>query len=236
MFLLTGWSVRAQLENKPQTAPKTKKDWSKVSLTNRAADHLMMQFGYAGWSSRPDTINTQGFSRTFNMYLLFDFPFKSNPRLSVAIGAGVGTDNIFFENTTIDLINERQARFTRDTITDYKKYKLQTGYAEIPLELRFSTKPENMNSGFKAAIGVKVGTLLDAKTKAKVDQDALGRGGYLYKEKDKQFFNSTRLVGTIRIGWGNISAFGTYTITDFFKEGDGPTVKPYSIGLCLSGL
>jgi hypothetical protein len=171
------------------------------------------------------------------MYFLFDFPFKSNPKLSVAIGPGIGSDNIFFENTTIDIKNNRQVEFNRDTITQYKKYKMNLGYLEVPIELRYSSNPSNMNSGFKAAIGAKVGTIIDAKTKAKVDRDADGNSGYTYKVKDKQFFNSYRLAGTLRLGYGNFTAFGTYTLTEMFKEGQGPLgIRPWTIGLTLSGL
>jgi hypothetical protein len=171
------------------------------------------------------------------MYFLFDFPFKSNPKLSVAIGPGIGTDNIYFDNTTIDLKNRREIEFNRDTINQYKKYKLQTGYLEVPLEFRYSSKPSNMNSGFKAALGVKVGTIIEAKTKAKVDRDAEGDGGYSYKVKDKEFFNSYRLAGTLRLGYGNFTVFGTYTLTEVFKEGRGPLgIRPWTIGLTLSGL
>jgi hypothetical protein len=197
----------------------------------------MIQFGYTGWAGAPDTAKPSGFSRTFNMYFLFDFPFKSNPKLSVAIGPGIGTDNIFFDNTTIDLKNRRQIEFNRDTVTSYKKYKLQTGYLEAPIEFRYSSNPSNMNSGFKAAIGVKVGTIIEAKTKAKVDKDAAGEGGYVYKVKDKQFFNSYRMVGTMRVGYGNFTVFGTYTLSEMFKEGQGPLgIRPWTIGLTLSGL
>jgi hypothetical protein len=67
-------------------------------------------------------------------------------------------------------------------------------------------------------------------------ENATGTGGYFTKEKDKRYFNTTRFALTGRIGWGNISAFGTYTITDFFKEGQGPVVRPFSVGLAISGL
>jgi len=214
-----------------------KKDWSKVNLGNRAADHFMISFGYLGWAGRPDTINTKGFSRTFNAALLFDFPFKTNPHLSAAIGLGVGTDNMFFEHTTINLINRQQIQFNADTANKYKKYKLATGYIEAPVELRFASNPENMNTGFKFALGVKVGALLDAHTKAKVDLDTDGFGGYVTKDKDKKFFNGTRFSGTARIGYGHFSVFGTYQINNFFKDGVGPAgIHPYSIGLTLSGL
>jgi hypothetical protein len=168
---------------------------------------------------------------------LFDFPFKTNPKISVALGPGIGTDNIFFEKTNIDIKNRTQAKFLRDTITQYKKYKLQTGYLELPVELRYSSNPENMNKSFKFAIGAKVGTAIEAKTKAKIDLDANGDGGYISKVKDKKFFNGTRLAAIGRIGYGNISVFGSYTFTEFFKEGSGPQgIRPYTIGLSLSGL
>jgi hypothetical protein len=216
-------------------APKIKPDYSKLDLSKRASDHFMLQFGMAGWG-KPDDITTKGFSRTFNGYFLFDFPFKSNPKLSVALGPGVGTDNIFFDKTTVDLNDRNGVKFLRDTITRYKKHKLVTGYVEAPIELRYSTNPENMNKGWKFAFGAKIGTLIDAKMKSKIDLDATGTGGYFTKEKDRRYINSTRFALIGRVGLGNFSVFGSYTVTDFFKEGLGPSVRPYSFGVVLSGL
>lgn len=216
---------------------KTPVDWTKVDLSKRTADHFMIQYGLAGWSGGPDNIKPQGFSRSFNMHFLFDFPFKTNPKLSVGIGPGIGTDNIFFENSTINIRNRNQALFVRDTITKYKKYKLQTAYLELPVELRYSSNPANMNKSFKFAVGAKIGTLVTAKTKAKVDLDQAGDGGYITKTNAKRHFNGTRLVGTMRVGLGNVSLFGTYTVTELFKEGFGPAgIRPYTIGLTISGL
>ncbi len=231
VFLMIGNVVMGQTEEK-----KKKKDWSKVDLSRRSADHFMIQIGMYDWASKPDSIKTKGVGRTFNAYVLFDFPFKSNPKISVAIGAGVGTDNIYFSQTTINIQNRGQATFKRDTINKYKKYKMAVGYIELPVELRFSSSPEDMNKGFKFAIGAKLGGLLDAKTKAKVDLDADAFGGYVEKVKDKKFFNGTRLAATARIGYGHFSVFSTYTITEFFKEFQGPSVKPWSLGLTISGL
>ena len=215
---------------------KKKKDWTKVDLSRRSADHFMLQIGMYNWASAPDSINTKGVGRTFNAYLLFDFPFKTNPKISVAIGAGVGTDNIYFDETDINIKNRARATFTRDTINQYKKYKMAMGFLEIPVELRISGNPENMNKGFKFAIGAKLGTMLDAHTKAKVDLDADGDGGYVEKIKSKLLFNGTRLSATARMGYGHFSVFGTYTVTEFFKEFQGPSVKPWSLGITLSGL
>ncbi len=204
-------------------------------LSRRAADHFMIQLGYNGWAGSPDSLRTGGLSRTFNMYFMFDFPFKSDPRFSAAIGAGLGTDNMFFKETTVDL-RKYPLNFAHDTVSSYKKYKIATGYLEVPVELRFASNPTSYNKAFKVALGVKVGTMIDAHTKAKITRDREGYGGYTQKIKDKRNFNTTRLAGTLRVGYGVFSIFGTYQFNEFIREGAGPNVKPYSIGLTISGL
>ena len=94
-------------------APKPrKKDWSKVNLANRPNDHFMLQVGYLGWASRPDTINTKGIPRSFNMYFMFDFPFKTSPRFSVGLGVGLGTDNMYFDKMTVDIAGRNSSQLT----------------------------------------------------------------------------------------------------------------------------
>ena len=46
--------------------PVVKKDWSKVDLSTRPADHFMIQYGSDSWTGRPDSVRTGGFSRHFN--------------------------------------------------------------------------------------------------------------------------------------------------------------------------
>jgi hypothetical protein len=43
-------------------------------------------------------------------------------------------------------------------------------------------------------------------------------------------------MGTARIGYGILSIFGSYQINNFLKDGAGPDMKLYQIGLTLSGL
>lgn len=203
-------------------------------------DHFMLQVGYLMWDGKPDSINTSGLPRTFNAYFLFDFPFKTNPHFSAAIGAGIATDNMYFDNTNIGLKDNTPTisfRNMGDT-SSFKKYKLTTAYAEAPAELRFSSKPDDNRRSFKVAVGAKAGFLLSAHTKGKNLQDRNGNtvNSYIQKEKDKEFINKTRLSGTARVGFGHFSLFGSYSFTSLFKEGMGPTIRPVTIGLTLSGL
>jgi hypothetical protein len=203
-------------------------------------DHLLLQLGYTQWKGKPDSIKTSGFSRTFNMYFMFAFPFKTNPHLSVALGPGIATDHIFFEDTYIGLKDATETLAFKNVgdTTHFEKYKLSTAYLEAPVELRYSSNPDDDKRSFKVAIGAKVGTLLSAWVKGKNEVDKNGNTirSYTSKEKSKRFFNSNRLSLTGRLGYGKFSLFTSYTINALFKEGVAPTVRPFTIGLTLSGL
>ena len=242
-FLLIVFSFIAKSQdNTDVNSNQPTKDWTKLDLSTRANDHFMLQYGYDGWPNLPDSINTSGFSRHFNMYIMLDKPFKTNPNFSVAFGIGFGTSNIFFSNTYVNLKSNTPALpFTNVSSTNhFDKFKLATGFAEIPIEFRYVTNPVQPDKGIKAAIGVKGGFILSAHTKGKNLIDSTGRSiydsKYIAKEFEKKFLNTTRLAVTARVGFGHISVDGSYQVTNFLKTGAGPAIHPYSIGLTLSGL
>jgi len=224
----------------PVNAPK--RDWSKLDLSTRANDHFMVQYGFDMWPNVPDSINTSGFSRHFNIYFMLDKPFQSSPHFSVGIGLGIGSSNIFFSNTYVNLKSvSATLPFTNVTADNhFKKFKLTATSLEVPLELRFSGNPAQPDKGFKVALGVKGGFLLNAHTKGKNFIDSAGRSiydnAYIQKESDKRFINSTRFAVTGRIGYGHLSLDGSYQLTSFLKTGAGPIIHPVSIGITLSGL
>jgi hypothetical protein len=218
------------------TAPRRK---ATVDLSNRANDHLLFQIGSTNWAGIPDTINTKGLSKSFNVYFMFDFPFKTNPHLSMAIGAGIGSDHILFTKTRVGIKDLTPTfQFTNVSDTDhFKKTKLATVYLEAPVEFRFTGNPET-GKGFKAAMGVKVGTMINAHTRNAKLQNSSGNliNEFTMKESSKRFFNKNRLVVMARAGYGNFTLYGSYQVTPLLKDGSGPEVRPYSIGLTLSGL
>ena len=219
---------------------KKKIDKNKINLAGRSNDHLLLEAGYAGWAGKPDSAKTTGIPRTFNAYFMFDFPIKTSPRFSIAAGAGIATDNIYFTKTYVGLKDATPTLQFKD-LTDtnhFKKYKLATAWLEAPIELRFSSNPMEDGKSVKFALGVKVGTLLNAHTKGKTYQDRNAKLliNYIQKENSKHYFNSTRLSVTGRIGYGHFSLFGSYQVTPLFKDGVAPAIRPFSIGLAISGL
>ena len=219
-------------------AAKPKKET--ISLAGRANDHFMLQFGYTGWAGKPDSINTSGFSKSFNVYFMFDFPFKTNPKLSIALGPGISSDHIIFKKTYVGIKDITQTlRFIdQSDTTHFKKTKLNTTYLEAPIEFRYVANPLTSDKSFKFALGVKVGTMINAHTRNKDLENASGNtiNAYTMKETSKRFFNTTRLVGTARVGIGHFTLYGSYQLTSLFKEGVAAEIRPFSIGLTLSGL
>ncbi len=216
-----------------QEVENTDKPASSISRPSR--DFFMLQFNYEGWANKPDSIQSGGFNRGANFYLCYDFPIpKSN--FSFAAGIGVGTANIYFNNQQLILSDTgalgSQVRFVPEQL-DYKKFKLTTAYLEAPLELRFFGNRENRNKGFKAAIGLRVGTLIGAHTKGRRTVEG---NKFIDKENTKRYLESYRFAGTLRLGWGNFSLMGTYNLNNLYKKGAGPQVTPFSFGICISGL
>jgi len=218
------------------TVQPIKKDWSKVDLSHRAADHFMVQIGYDNWLGKPDTLSSTGISRSFNFYFMLDFPFKTDPRLSVGVGLGIGNSNMYFKNQPGPLSVLPRA----DAVgaNHYKKYKLVTTYLEIPLELRFALDPENINTSWKFALGTKIGTLLSAYSKGKNLENSAGQviDPSIQKESTKTYFNNIKLAATARISKGVYGLFGQFQFNSLIKSGDGPSVNPFAVGITFSGL
>jgi hypothetical protein len=209
---------------------------------NRTGDHLMLQLTSDYWKGQPDSVNQRinGFARGANVYVMLDQRFKSSPRWSVAFGLGVGTSNMYFRNMIVDIKAKTNTLPFKnvDSLDHFKKYKLTTAFLEVPLELRFTFDPANESKSIKAAIGVKVGTMLGVHTKGKnlIDKNGAVVNSYTAKETGKGYFNSTRLAATARLGYGNFSLFGSYQLNNIFKDGVAADVKLIQIGLNFSGL
>jgi hypothetical protein len=230
--LFIGISTLAVAQSK-----KTKK--TSADMINRNSDHISIQFGKLTWAGKPDSINTRGFSRTLNVHLIKDFIFKTDNRFSVGIGVGVGSDHFMLNGKTATLNRSvsNTLKFPTQTGTIYTRTKLAATYLEAPVELRFALNPANYDNSFKIALGVKVGQLIDVHTKRK-KAETNGSAVTLptLKEKDKNFFNKTRLAATARVGYGHFSLFGTYQINSFIKDENNFKIKPFTIGICLSGM
>jgi len=158
--------------------------------------------------------------------------------MSFATGIGVKVSamyldqQVLIDTATSNSVTAAAARFIPDTL-HYKRYKFVSTYLSAPFEIRYFSNTNNRNRGFKAALGLEIGTLLGADTKGVKSID-----GTLIKDKvsTKRFLSSWDFSATMRVGWGNFCFFGSYNLTPVFKLNMGPPITPASVGFCLVGL
>jgi hypothetical protein len=205
----------------------------------------MFQFGADTWTSTPDSVNLGGgFSRHFNMYFMYDKPFSTNPKYSVAFGGGLGTSNMFFDNRTyVDVkstSNTLPFRKIDAAANHFSKFKVTTIYFEAPVELRYFSDPAHPGKSWKAAAGFKLGTLLRSYSKGKNMVSSAGTSingkTYIQKEQNKRFFNSTSIALTARGGYGIFSVDVGYQVNGVLRDSYGPVMNKFSAGFTISGL
>ncbi len=202
-----------------------------ASVVKHSRDFFVLSFTYDSWPGVPDSIRTGGFSHGFNFAFTYDFPLNDDSHFSVAPGLGISASHIAFKNQTLDLGGPTSTlNFNKDSI--YKSYHLINTFVEIPIELRYRSYSGNANKGFKAAIGLKFGALMDAKTKGK---RVLRGNKQIDKLKNKYYFEKWRVAGTLRVGYSNFAVYASYSLTPLLTQTAGPKINPLSLGIAISG-
>jgi len=198
---------------------------------------FMLEFGFNQPFNKPDSfdVNFWG-SRTFNVYYQYDLRIGKS-KFSVHPGIGVSLERYKLGNDyTLTLNSEGTTTLTpgSDSYPGVDKSMIVTNYIDVPLEIRFSTNPNDPGRSFRASIGGRAGYLYDSFTKVKYRQD-----GETKKIKDKQNFNLNdfRYGAFVKIGAGNLSLFGYYNFSPLFKDDRGPEqtdMNNFTVGISLS--
>jgi hypothetical protein len=148
----------------------------------------------------------------------------------VGLVTAVTLDNNRFQwrNNVTLLMNQDSVIFVPDSIS-FRKNKLVTWHAQIPLLLSFQTNPTNPKRNFHISVGGYAGLLIGSSLKQKSDQG---------KQRMEDDFNLTSLrYGlTARVGFGNFELYTNYSLTPLFREGDSPAVNPINFGLSITGI
>ncbi|HEY4653559.1 MAG TPA: outer membrane beta-barrel protein [Cyclobacteriaceae bacterium] len=197
---------------------------------------IVLEFGFNQPLDAPDTFDI-GFwgSRSVNVYYQLDKRIGSS-KFSVHPGFGFSLERYKLKNNyTLAGTAESTALVpAADFYAGVKKSMLITNFVEIPVEIRFSTKPDDPGRSFKVSVGGRVGYLFDSFVKIKYSED-----GETRKVKDKQNFNLSKLRygAFFKLGAGNIGIVSYYNLSTLFDEGEGPEeteMSNFTIGISLS--
>ena len=134
-------------------------------------------------------------------------------------------------DSTIDLVTGNPSLY--DANATIKSSTLNQGFFQIPLLLDFSTK-KNQKKSISLAVGVVGGIRLFTNHRL--------QGKYSNGDKfnnvirDNKYFhtNLLSLDGMVRLAYGPIGLFGTYSLNGLFKNDAVEKISPISIGLSFN--
>lgn len=176
---------------------------------------------------------TRWSSRGAAMYYMHDIPIKKS---RVSIAPGIGFSHVSYYHNSQIAEDSTGTSFNpipnfKDN-DDFKQRKLAVNYLDIPLELRFFSKPNKKGNLFKVAVGFRASLKLTA-----VSKENNKVNGYYKKIKTKGYQDVALFRGgpTLRIGYAGFNIFAFYSITELFND-NGPAMTPFSIGLSITGL
>lgn len=161
---------------------------------------------------------------------------------SIAIGCGIGANNYHNNCIPYNSINNTYP-YNVDSIYfsqipgdyEYIKNKLTTAYVDIPLEIRYRTKPNLKNRNFKVAIGGKFGYMISSYIKYKgEDFRALSSKTVKFKEYNIDNLYDFRYGAFLRVGYGKINFIINYTLSPLFEKDKGPDMIPVSFGFSFT--
>lgn len=193
--------------------------------TNTAQDRFVVDFTSDQWLEVPEGIKFQAYSRGFAFQRMFDMPFGRN--FGVAFGFGI-TSNHYYHNGTFARLNDTNNR-AYDTLmplpagTNYKINKLALNYIDGSFEFRIRSSGKNP---FKFYPGFKIGYMFNGHSKFVDDV-------HKYKLFRISGMKDLRYGPYLRVGIRNITLYGMYSLTPFYKNERGQEIQNFSVGISL---
>ncbi|MDG1160321.1 MAG: outer membrane beta-barrel protein [Flavobacteriales bacterium] len=187
-------------------------------------DRFIIELHNDAFLQMADSMEIQLYSPGFDAHIMYDYPFSEKSIFSFAWGYGFSSFNIH-HNGSFEEEETSGNTFFRPLPENYsyRKNKVSVNFVEIPLEFRLRTRGLKQ---FKMAVGAKVGYVVNVHTKIVDD------GG---KRKYYQLPNLLRYRYGLsaKIGVGRFNLSGFYSLSPLLKEGRGPELVPFTIGLSV---
>ncbi len=205
--------------------------WFSSGYTASRAHPVMsnLVIGYNGWgnaplSVSPDTSALELDGASFNLTLcLFPFLFydlNSSVMLSSAVEFKWRSFK-FADKCNILAEGEQCLEYSHFT-DNGKKNKLKMTYLSVPLRLDLYP-----NNNWHIVAGVEGNLRLCSKVKAKSYDDGK------FKKKGDYYINPVSCNVIFGLNYRGLGIMASKDLTPLFKDGKGPDVYPYSIGVCI---
>jgi len=182
---------------------------------------------------------------------------SKNQKFGMVTGLGINWHNYrFSKNTRLNADSSELIGYIDKGIS-IRKTKLTNLYLNIPLLFEFQTNSWHKKNSFHFALGMVMGVRLSSHTKKYYDErnkefevakydpatdkyetvfKAVSPDNSKVKDFDDFYMNPFKWDATVRIGWGFINLFATYSVNTMFKKDKGPELYPWTVGITFVNL
>jgi hypothetical protein len=182
---------------------------------------------------------------------------SKNKKWGMVTGLGLNWNNYRFSMDTRLNSDSSELIGYVDKGISIRKSKLTALYFDIPLLFEFQTNSYMKKNSFHFATGMVMGVRLSSHTKKYYDEwnkdfevtqynpatdnyetvfTATSPDYSKAKDFDDFYMNPFKWDATVRVGWGFINLFATYSVNTLFKTDKGPELYPWTVGISLVNL
>ena len=150
--------------------------------------------------------------------------------VGLTTGLGIQWNRFALKNNVDVMVSADSTYGVENTTVDYKKNVLRSTYLQIPLLLEITTNKDN-DKAWHISAGVVGGIRIGSSLKTKWEED-----GKTNKDKVKSNynFNPFEAHATAIVGYGDISLYVNYGLTQVFEKDKGPNYAPVSAGILVN--
>ena len=150
--------------------------------------------------------------------------------VGLTTGLGIQWNRFALKNNVDVMVSADSTYGVENTTVDYKKNVLRSTYLQIPLLLEITTNKDNDKAWHISAGvvgGIRIGSSLETKW-----EDA----GKTNKDRVKSNYNLNPFEAhaTAIVGYGDISLYVNYGLTQVFEKDKGPNYAPVSAGILVN--
>ena len=150
--------------------------------------------------------------------------------VGLTTGLGIQWNRFALKNNVDVMVSADSTYGVENTTVDYKENVLRSTYLQIPLLLEITTNKDN-DKAWHISAGVVGGIRIGSSLKTKWED-----AGKTNKDRVKSNYNLNPFEAhaTAIVGYGDISLYVNYGLTQVFEKDKGPNYAPVSAGILVN--
>ena len=183
----------------------------KAQIKPKTEDWIFYDYTYSHFLNAPTEVAQRFIPNSHAFSLIRDIPFGKG-RVALGLGLGYSSTNYYNNLGIVTNVGDGKESFAVLGMDSIEHNKLRNEHLDGLLELRFRGKPNDKGRFFRFYIGGRFGFRINSYSRLRTDKINV-------QYNDLGALNRFRYGLHVRLGFGAVSLFGYYGLSDIFTEG-----------------